>query len=255
MFTTPIAFASMVFICTTVGAGAGMVLSRFLPEQQLSPETKDIVRLAMGLVLTMTALVLGLVTASAKSTFDAQNMAVRQGSANVLTLDRMLAQCGPDANDIRKRIKQVVAYRLAVTWPQSSWQAVRVATTEDLAVVEDIQRRIVALVPKTEDEKWYKGRALEISNEIFHARWLTFGSTGASVSWAFLAVLTFWLTAIFLSFGLFAPRNVVVGGVILISALSVAGAVFLIMEMDDPFTGLLKVSGEPLAYSLSMLGR
>lgn len=93
MFTTPIAFASMVFICTTVGAGAGMVLSRFLPEQQLSPETKDIVRLAMGLVLTMTALVLGLVTASAKSTFDAQNMAVRQGSANVLTLDRMLAQC------------------------------------------------------------------------------------------------------------------------------------------------------------------
>jgi hypothetical protein len=55
MFTTPISFASMVFICTTLGAGAGMVLSRFLPEQQLSPETKDIVRLAMGLVLTMTA--------------------------------------------------------------------------------------------------------------------------------------------------------------------------------------------------------
>src|SRR6185312_11058368 len=106
----PIGVASIVFICILLGSVAGIVFSRTLSEHQLTDQTKDVVRIAAGTVGTMTALVLGLVLASERSAFETEAAAVKQGAINIVVLDRMLSQYGPETNDVRKRIRQAVAH-------------------------------------------------------------------------------------------------------------------------------------------------
>jgi hypothetical protein len=86
-------------------------------------------------------------------------------------------------------------------------------------------------------------------------RWLTLGGLGASVPVLFLVVVVFWLTIILGSFGLLARRNATVVVVLFLCAVSVAGSIFLILEMDQPFEGLMKISSAPLRYALSQLGQ
>jgi hypothetical protein len=97
-----ISLASITFLCTFGCALAATVLRARLFPPHLSKESQDVVRLGMGLVATMTALLLGLVTASARSTFDAQDAAIRNSAANILTLDRHLARYGPETKRPRE---------------------------------------------------------------------------------------------------------------------------------------------------------
>lgn len=112
------AIAAVVFACLFGGALLGMVLRALLPAEHLNPDSKDVVKLAMGLVATMAALVLGLLTASAKSSFDTQNSEVQQSAAQIIVLDRALAQYGVETRDVRALIRRAVAFRLSVTWPE-----------------------------------------------------------------------------------------------------------------------------------------
>jgi hypothetical protein len=112
-----------------------------------------------------------------------------------------------------------------------------------------------ALAPQNDAQRWLKSTALEISRNIAEARWLVVEQSGSSIQWPFLAVLVFWLAAIFASFGLFAPYNGSVITVLFISALSVAGSIYLIVEMDQPYGGLIRISSAPLHAALDQLGR
>jgi hypothetical protein len=253
LLETPLIAAMIVLTCTLIGALAGFLLARSLPERHRNPETKDVVRLSAGMVATMAALVLGLVTASAKSTFDLQDTAVKNAAAKILMLDRVLAQYGPETSNIRKAIKQRVEYRLSVTWPQDG-SAGSVATSESTPEVENVQNAIVELAPSDESQRWYKAKALDLISDILETRWLAYGSSKETLPLPFLIVVVLWLTMVFLSFGLFAPFNMTVAAATLVSAASIAGAVFIIIELDDPFNGVIRVSPEPLAYVTTILG-
>ena len=100
-----------------------------------------------------------------------------------------------------------------------------------------------------------KARALDLSSDILETRWLTYGSSKEAIPLPFLIVVVLWLTMVFLSFGLFAPFNATVAAATLVSAASIAGAIFLIVELDDPFNGVIKVSPEPLEYVMTVLGQ
>ena len=202
----------------------------------------------------MAALVLGLVTASAKSTFDAQDTTVKNVAAKILMLDRVLAQYGPETTSIRASVKKGVGYRLGVTWPKDG-RVARVATFESTPMVENIQKAVIELVPSSEAQRWYRARALDLSSDILETRWLTYGSSKEAIPLPFLIVVVLWLTMVFLSFGLFAPFNATVAAATLVSAASIAGAIFLIVELDDPFNGVIKVSPEPLEYVMTVLGQ
>src|SRR5258706_2839022 len=95
----------IVFACVFGGALVGVFLRSALPQQHLSAESKDIVRLGMGLVGTMAALVLGLLVASAKGSYDAQSSELTQMSANIVLLDRILAHYGPEAKQTRDMLR------------------------------------------------------------------------------------------------------------------------------------------------------
>jgi hypothetical protein len=201
----------------------------------------------------MTALLLGLVTAAARGTFDGQDAAIKASAVNILTMDRHLARYGPETAPTRDLLRRVLAFRVETTWPTEG------ATREfgealPLQTVEDIENQIVNLSPQTDAQRWFKTEALRMSQEVLKVRWRLL-SSGEAIPRMFVAVVIFWLTVTFASFGLYAPRNATVLGVLFVAALSVAAAVFLILELDGPFDGVIRVSGEPLRFALANLGK
>ncbi|HEY2758535.1 MAG TPA: hypothetical protein VGJ01_22710 [Pseudolabrys sp.] len=111
------------------------------------------------------------------------------------------------------------------------------------------------LSPQNDSQRWIKSQALTLGGEIALMRSLVAEQTGSSIQWPFLTILVFWLTVIFVSFGLFAPRNASVLAVLFVCALSVAASIYLIVEMDQPYAGLIKLSSVPLASVLDQLGQ
>lgn len=251
----PTLIGIVVFVCTLGGAVFGMWLRSVLPPHHLDGETKDTVKVGIGLVATMTALVLGLVTASAKSSFDGVDTAVKSAALDVLTLDRLLARYGPETEPLRAALKRAVDARMAMIWPQGRSQPLEIDLGKGPSEVEMIADGIRKLSPQTDAQQVLRERALELAESMLRIRWLVSASTVTSVPLPFLTILLFWLTLTFASFGLFAPRNGTVLAVFLLCALSVGGSVFLVLEMDGPFDGVLKVSPGPLQYAHDHLGK
>ena len=252
----PITVGAIVFICTLAAALFGVWLRTALPERQLDAESKDTVKVGIALVATMTALILGLVNVSAKNSFDAVDGAVKQSAAEVLALDRVLARYGTETAPIRQGMKDAIRARMDLVWPQDSFKLADLHTlaTEDwLSGTERFADAIHGLRPQNEFQQMLQERSLDIAESLLQTRWLVTDSTTSSIPVPFLVVLTFWLMVIFASFGLFAPRNATVITTFAVCTLSVAAAVFLILELDGPFDGLLKVTADPLRYALAHL--
>lgn len=251
---TPLGIAGIAFACIFGSAFLGMLVQSVLPEHHLKAESKDVVKLAMGLIATMAALVLGLLTGSAKSAFDTLDAEVKQMSASIVFLDRTLAQYGPETTDVRARIRRAIEYKLATTWPEDG-SAARTDPSETTPAVEGIEDAIRGLSPQNDAQRALQSRALTLTGSVLQTRWLMFGQeAGNAIQTPLLVVLVFWLATLFASFGLFAPRNATVIAVLCASALSVAGALLLILEIEHPFEGLVKVSSAPVRYTLAHLG-
>ena len=248
---SPVAVASIAFACILGGAIAGLWLGRALPDHHLESNSKDVVRLAMAMIATMTALVLGLVTASAKSSFDTEDNAVKHTAATVLSLDRMLVDYGPQTKPIRESIRDILTDRVARIWPTDGATVAAAPVGGGERIVNDI----LALKPETDAQRWYQSRALDLAGDILQARWVVFSGSTSSIPVLFLVVIICWLTILFGSFGLFAPANPTVIGALLLCTLSVAASIFLILEMDDPFSGVMRISSAPMQYALSHIGR
>ncbi len=251
----PSEIALIVFACVFGGALFGMFLHVLLPKHHLSESTKDVIKLGMGLIATMTALVLGLMIASAKSSYDTQDEAVKHTAAKILLLDRMLSSYGSETKDARDLLREILASRLEAIWPENRSQHAKLDAPEVVFATRGIEARILRLSPQNDAQRWLQSQALRIGRDIMETRWLVLGSRGSSIPVPFLVVVVFWLTIIFGSFGLFAPRNATVVAVLFLCALSVAGSIFLILEMDVPFEGVMKISSAPLRYALSHLGQ
>jgi len=180
---------------------------------------------------------------------------VRNVAADVLTLDGVLARYGPEAAALRANLKTVVASRTQATWPQGSGGNAAVAQGQAVSIVEQFAAQVRALVPGTDEQAWLKSRATDLTESLMEVRFRVIGRVGSSVPVPYLVILVFWLTVTFASFGIFAPPNAAVVTVLFLCSLSVAAAVFLVLELDGPFEGLVRVSPEPLTAVLSMLGR
>jgi hypothetical protein len=251
---SPWTMGCLVLACTFGGALLGMWLRRLVPDGHVSDAAWDTAKLGIGLVATMTALLLGLVTASAKSSFDEMGNTIRHTAAELLTLDRSLGKYGPETKEIREAVKLGVARRIEETWPQDGAD-LELAMAEDTPMIEAIGDRIRALSPESEVQRDLRARALGLIDRILESRWLVLSGRRSSIPVLFLTALTAWLTVTFTIFGVFAPRNSTVVTILFVCALSVASAVFLILEMDGPFEGVLRVSPDPLLFALSRLGQ
>ncbi len=246
------AISSIVFAFTFGGALVGMFLRTVLPQHHLSEDSKDVVKMGMGLVATMSALVLGLLVASAKSSFDALSNDMTTESSRIILLDRTLEHYGPKTKEVRDLLRSSVAgvidrIEMKKSPNPTQWG---VSTRE----MDSLYKKIRGLSPEDETQRSIQSEALSILREIRETRWLMYEQESTAISVPMLIILFSWLITLFISFGLFAPANGTVVISLLVSALSVSGAILLILELYTPYEGLIKISSAPLRAALTQLG-
>jgi hypothetical protein len=249
-----IALSCIALACISGGALLGMYLRRTLAEHHLSADTKDVVQLGTGLIGTIAALVLGLLIASAKSSYDTQSTQIKQMTANIVLLDRFLEQYGPETVAVRNLLRRGVAVLADRMWRENRSDLAKANPFEASVESETFYAKIEELSPQNDAQRSLQARAIQISTDIAQTRLLLFAQMGNSIPMPFLVVLIFWLTIIFASFSLFAQPNAIVIGSLLIIALSAAGAIYLVLELGQPFEGLMQISSAPLRNALTPLG-
>jgi len=211
------------------------------------------VRVAMGTVATMAALVLGLLVASTKGTYDAERNESTHMAARIVYLDRVLAMYGPETAEARNELKQATTSMIHHMWPEERREKVELEPNEKWT--SSLPRVIYALAPKDDVQRALKSQATAMVDQLGQERWLVYEEAETSVSRTMLLVVILWLAVLFLSVGLFAPPNGTVIVALMLSAVSVSGAIFLILELDKPYGGLIAISSQPMRLALQHLGR
>ena len=248
MSALAISFIAFAFVFG--GALLAMYVRDFLPDDHLGQDVKDVIRLSTGLIGTIAALVLGLLIASAKTSYDASNAQIKQITSNIILLDTLLEQYGPEAHELRVILRggvDPIADRIWKEKSDSGKSAPFVATSGALEFVKKVEE----LEPNNDLKRALRARVLSAVAELSQSRLALFVQAHDSIPRPFLAILIFWLAAIFVSFGLFVRPNPTVIMTLFVGALSISGAIFLILEMDHPFAGLLQISSEPMRHSLA----
>jgi Protein of unknown function (DUF4239) len=242
-------------VCISVGLLVGVFLQNILPPHHLDAASKDTVKVGAGMLATLTALVLGLLVSSAKSSFDAMNTAIASGGAKVVMLDRVLANYGPETNEARQQLRRSITGAIDRIWSSEKTSPSGLHAAESGTGLDMIQMKLNELAPKNNAQQQLLAQAYQIANDLVQTRLMTIEEQQSVLPPVFLIFLIFWLMVLFLSFGLFAPRNVTVLALLLICALSVSSAIFLVLEMNRPLDGVIKASNAPLREALELIGK
>jgi len=245
----------MVFAFTFVGALAGLALHGRLPAGHREGDSKDVVKLVMGLIATVAALVLSLLISSAHRNYEAQEAEIQQIGVHLFQLDRALERFGPETNDARAILRQIVRAEVERASRPGGMEASIDAPMEAQRAAGALFDRISTLQPATDAQKFVQSRALQLVSGLGDTRLLLTEQARNAISWPFLVVLVFWLTVLFVGFGLFAQRNATLVAALCLGALSVSGAVFLILEMSRPYTGIMQISIAPIRNALTQMTR
>jgi len=241
--------ATIVAACLFAAELLGMRLRRYLPEHHLGADTKDSVKLAMGLVATMAALLLGLLVSSAKTSYDTTRGTVIQLATKAALLDRVLAMYGPEAEPVRARFHDAIQAAMWQMWPEERNMPGQLAP--DIQAGDAIYLAIHALSPRDDTQRGLKAQSVSLAMDLGQLRTLLVAQSVPSVSKPLLIALVCWLAVIFLGFSLLAPPNATATVALMVSALSVAGAIFLILELDRPFAGLVRIPSDLLLNVLN----
>jgi hypothetical protein len=242
-----------IFAMVLGGAVLGALLRSVLPAHHMSDESKAAIQLSIGLVATLSALVLGLLLASAKTSFDTKSEEINLSATKVILLDRTLRRFGPETAPSRELMKQVLLAKVNLSWLENGGE--RAAAAPVGYGIEELQHKINMLTPTTDIQRALQLRAITLAADLAQTRWLLLEQSGSSIPLPFLGVLVFWLAVIFGSIGLFSPRTATAYAVVFVCALSVTAAMFLILELDRPFDGVLSISDAPLRSVIAQINR
>ena len=235
------------------GALLGMLLRFVLPEPHLNSDTKDVVRLSTGLIATLSALVLGLLVASAQASYQTQANQIRQITANVILLDNILARAGPQAQPLRVLLRSGVDILVERIWGARGAAPANAAVPFQASAQSDqFFDKLLELTPQNDAQRQMQSRAIQITTDLAQTR-ILFAQSDSAIPKPFMAVLVFWITIIFVSFGLFARPNLTIVAALLVSALSASSAILLILDLSHPFSGLITISSAPLSHALAAL--
>ena len=237
------------------GSLAGGYIRSRLPKHHLEGDTRDIVKAGIGLLATLAALVLGLIVASAKSSFDTKTDEVQTAAVKLLHLDRNLRQLGSAGDAARRELLEIVKKRVARVWGVRDTAQAALSYLDEKPNLETLQSTIHVIPAKDEAERNAVARALQAVDELAQVRALVIAHTGSSIIAPLLVLLVFWFTIISAGLSLFAPLNRTTLTFSIVCALSVGGAIFLVLEMDQAFGGLIQISDAPLRAALRALER
>lgn len=233
----------------------GSTLRVILPNDHTQADSKDILMASAGMMATLIALIIGLLVTSAKDTYDVTTLRITQAGAKIITLDYYLSGYGPEAKEVRALLPQAIASGIERIWPNESKHGADFAKMESETEMADVYNKIRELSPKNDSQKYLQTRALQLMDDIMQSRWMIIEQSQTNLPRAFLVVLTFWLTVLFAQFPLLAPRNRTAMSALFICAISMSGAIFLILELNQPLEGAIKMSSTPLHKALLLIGK
>ena len=247
--------AFVILVCMLGGMALGSYLRLVLPDDHTRADSKDILMTSAGMMATLIALIIGLLVTSAKGNYDNTTLGITQTGAKIISLDYYLSNYGPDAKVEQELVRQATAKAIERVWPNESTQGADLTKMEAATGMTDVYSKIRELSPQNDSQKYLKTQALQISADMMQSRWMLIEQSQTNLPRIFLVVLTFWLTVLFAQFGLLAPRNLTAKSALFICALSVSGAIYLILELNNPLEGTIKVSSAPLHKALSLIGK
>ena len=240
------------FGCIFGGSLAGIFLRSILPERYFTSEVKDVLRLALGLITTLSALVLGLLISTAKSSYDAKRGQVMQIATDAILADRSLELYGSETHNARLALRNQIAALIAqIESPGASSLKLQPSSDKDL---RDFFQMVRRLSPHDDSQRALKSEVLRVSLEFGQIRASALARESSSIPKPFLIVLVFWLTALFVGFGLFAPRNLFTVAALCVCAFTATTAVLMILDMDQPLSGFMKISIQPLRSAVATMG-
>ena len=228
-----------------------MFAARALPEHHLSSETRTAVTVSVAIVGTLSALVLGLMISTASSSFSARSNEVTEISSYLIRMDRILQRYGPEAQNARAKLRTYIAAKSQELFPVAGQPPQTNETTASM--LEAMQDAILTLAPTDEKHSWLRTQALTLSGSLFEARWLLEQQAGSSIPVPFLVLVIFWLAIVFASFGLFAPLNGTAIAALLLCSMAVSGGITMILELDSPFSGLVRISAETMRHAIQII--
>ena len=239
------------FVVIFGSALLGIFAARALPEHHLSGETRTAVSVSAAVVGTLSALVLGLMISTASSSFSARSNDVTAISVDLIRIDRMMRRYGPEADDARAKLRAYATAKMQELFPVSGEPSRPTEAT--VRMMESTQDAMLSLAPTDDTHRWLRSQALTLSDGVLQARWLLAEQSGSDIPLPFLILLIFWLAIVFGSFGLFAPRNATAVAVLFLCSMAVSGGITMILELDTPFSGLIRVSAEPMRQALAQI--
>lgn len=245
--------AAVLFVVLVGVTFVGTLLRRRLPEEHLTKDSRDTIKLALGLVATMTAILLGLLVSSAKSSFDTTRSEVMQMAAKVALLDRVLLLYGPQTSDARRALHESVEEGIRRTWPTDERVQAQLSPNEETG--DAVYVAISRLVPQDDAQHALKTQAASLMAQLAELQVLIQAQAVSSIAKPLLLALAVWLVVIFLGFGMLAPANPTSTLSVIAGAFSVACAVFIILELDHPFAGVVRVPSEPMLKVLANLSK
>ena len=240
------------FVSIVIGIALGIALRPRVSSPRPGHDAKEVIRLGAGLLATLAAVVISLLIASAKSSYDAQDAHFRQLAAYLVETDQLLAQYGPEAVPVRKLMRQIVPAAMDRIWNEKAASLQDTAFTAG-SLAEQLYSAIEVLSPANDAQRSLKPRIVQASNEIARTRLLLFADGDKPVLTPFLLILIVWLTVIFASFGLLVEPGLVTWMALLVFALLVSSALFLVADLSQPFAGLMQIPKEQLRHALAPL--
>jgi hypothetical protein len=239
------------FIFIYGAAMLGMIAARALPRHHLDADTRNAVSVAVAVVGTLSALVIGLMISTANSSFTARSNEVTSMSVDLIRMHRLLERYGPDADAAHQLLSNYAAAKMQELFPTEG--APRPSDKATVLMMEKMQDSILALTPADEQHRWLRTQALALSDGLSEARWLLAERAILTTPLPFLILLIFWLALVFASFGLFAPRNAMAIATLCLCSLAVSGGILMILELGSPLSGLVRISSEPMHRALALI--
>jgi len=250
---TPLLMSLAAFVCIFGGTFLGLFMRRRLPGHHLSGDTKDIVRQGTALIATLASLVLGLLIASANGRYETENSHIKQIIANLILVDYTLALYGVETDPVRALLRRDVDLMADRIWSESRPAFDRAKPFQADSLGLSIYNEVLKLTPKTDAQRFYQSRAMDTLVDIGKTRLLLYANTTGSIPLPFLIVLVGWLALIFASISLFAEGNARAITILCIFSIAASAAIFLILELSQPFVGLMMISDEPFRHALVAL--
>jgi hypothetical protein len=206
-------------------------------------------------IATLTALVLGLLLGSAKNSFDSINTIVIQNAARIISIDGALRQYGPEADDLRVLLQHALANRIQKIWPNEQVSKLTIEELDSSSLPEVFLGRVRDLKPTNDSQRLAQSFIIQLTREFVQNHHILIEQSISAFPPLFQIIMLCWMASLFGTYGLFCPRNPTVFIVLLVCALSVSSAVFLINELFRPFDGLIRISGAPMLNALQHLAR